>query len=71
MRLRDDYVEDAAAGWPAGTASWNGGTAFRMTLPHVAFNRRIGEFNAIHTDTEGAISVARMAGMPGSDAAVA
>jgi benzoyl-CoA 2,3-dioxygenase component B len=39
-------------------ARWNRvldrtGTAFRITLPHVAFNRRIGEFSAIHTDTEG------------------
>ena len=56
MRLRDDYVEDAAAG----VARWNRvleriGTAFRMTLPHVAFNRRIGEFSAIHTDTAGTI----------------
>ena len=56
MRLRDDYVEDAAAG----VARWNrvlerAGTPFRITLPHVAFNRRIGEFSAIHTDTEGNI----------------
>jgi benzoyl-CoA 2,3-epoxidase subunit B len=56
MRLRDDFVEDAAAG----VVRWNrvlerAGTAFRMTLPHVAFNRRIGEFNAIHTDTDGQI----------------
>ena len=56
MRLRDDFVEDAAAG----VKRWNrvlegAGSAFRMTLPHVAFNRRIGEFSAIHTDTEGAI----------------
>jgi benzoyl-CoA 2,3-epoxidase subunit B len=54
MRLRDDYVEDAASG----VTRWNRvleriGTAFRITLPHVAFNRRIGEFSAIHTDTEG------------------
>lgn len=54
MRLRDDYVEDAAAG----VVRWNRvlertGTAFRITLPHVAFNRRIGEFSAIHTDTQG------------------
>jgi benzoyl-CoA 2,3-dioxygenase component B len=26
---------------------------FRITLPHVAFNRRIGEFASIHADTEG------------------
>jgi benzoyl-CoA 2,3-dioxygenase component B len=56
MRLRDDYVEDAAAG----VTRWNRvleriGTAFRITLPHVAFNRRIGEFSAIHTDTAGKI----------------
>jgi benzoyl-CoA 2,3-dioxygenase component B len=56
MRLRDDYVEDAATG----VTRWNRvleriGTQFRMTLPHVAFNRRIGEFSAIHTDTEGNI----------------
>jgi benzoyl-CoA 2,3-dioxygenase component B len=56
MRLRDDYVEDAAAG----VVRWNrvlerAGTAFRITLPHVAFNRRIGEFSAIHTDTNGVI----------------
>jgi benzoyl-CoA 2,3-dioxygenase component B len=56
MRLRDDYVEDAAAG----VVRWNrvlerAGTAFRITLPHVAFNRRIGEFSAMHTDTSGAI----------------
>jgi benzoyl-CoA 2,3-epoxidase subunit B len=56
MRLRDDYVEDAANG----VVRWNRvlerkGTAFRITLPHVAFNRRIGEFSAIHTDTEGNI----------------
>ncbi|MFL5284869.1 MAG: benzoyl-CoA 2,3-epoxidase subunit BoxB [Rhodopila sp.] len=54
MRLRDDYVQDAAAG----VARWNrvlehAGIDFRITLPHVAFNRRIGEFSAVHTDTEG------------------
>ncbi len=56
MRLRDDYVEDAATG----VGRWNRvlertGIAFRITLPHVAFNRRIGEFSAIHTDTDGNI----------------
>jgi benzoyl-CoA 2,3-epoxidase subunit B len=54
MRLRDDYVEDANAG----VTRWNrvierAGFAFRLSLPHVAFNRRIGEFAAIHADTEG------------------
>jgi benzoyl-CoA 2,3-dioxygenase component B len=55
MRLRDDYVADAASGierW------WNriierAGIAFRFRLPHVAFNRRIGEFAAIHADLDG------------------
>jgi benzoyl-CoA 2,3-dioxygenase component B len=55
MRLRDDYVADAASGierW------WNriiarAGFAFRFRLPHVAFNRRIGEFAAIHADIDG------------------
>jgi benzoyl-CoA 2,3-dioxygenase component B len=56
MRLRDDYVEDATTG----VTRWNRaldrvGTAFHITLPHVAFNRRIGEFSAIHTDVEGNI----------------
>jgi benzoyl-CoA 2,3-dioxygenase component B len=56
MRLRDDYVADAAAG----VNRWNrvfvqSGIDFRITLPHVAFNRRIGEFAAVHTDTEGRV----------------
>jgi len=56
MRLRDDYVEDAQAG----VNRWNrvierAGVPFRLTLPHVAFNRRIGEFAAIHADTDGAL----------------
>ena len=57
MRLRDDYVADAQSGierW------WNriierAGIAFRITLPHVAFNRRIGEFAAIEADPQGNI----------------
>ncbi|MEA2775168.1 MAG: benzoyl-CoA 2,3-epoxidase subunit [Acetobacteraceae bacterium] len=56
MRLRDDYVEDAAAG----VVRWNlvlerSAIGFRITLPHVAFNRRIGEFSSIRTDTDGNI----------------
>jgi benzoyl-CoA 2,3-dioxygenase component B len=54
MRLRDDFVEDANAG----VTRWNrvlerAGLEFRLRLPHVAFNRRIGEFAAIHADTDG------------------
>jgi benzoyl-CoA 2,3-dioxygenase component B len=57
MRLRDDYVADAQSGvdrW------WNriierSGIDFRIALPHVAFNRRIGEFAAIEADPSGNI----------------
>ncbi len=54
MRLRDDFVADANAG----VNRWNrvlerAGFEYRLRLPHVAFNRRIGEFSAIHADTEG------------------
>ncbi|MBV9757876.1 MAG: benzoyl-CoA 2,3-epoxidase subunit BoxB, partial [Alphaproteobacteria bacterium] len=55
MRLRDDYVADASS---AIERWWNriierAGFDFRIRLPHVAFNRRIGEFAAIETDPEG------------------
>jgi benzoyl-CoA 2,3-dioxygenase component B len=54
MRLRDDYVVDAAGG----VSRWNkviekAGIDCKLTLSHVAFNRRIGEFAALHTDPEG------------------
>jgi benzoyl-CoA 2,3-epoxidase subunit B len=57
MRLRDDYVADARSGverW------WNrivgrAGFAYRLKLPHVAFNRRIGEFSRIAADPAGNI----------------
>ncbi|HLY44185.1 MAG TPA: benzoyl-CoA 2,3-epoxidase subunit BoxB [Stellaceae bacterium] len=57
MRLRDDYVTDALSGverW------WNriiarAGFDYRLHLPHVAFNRHIGEFAAVHADPEGNI----------------
>lgn len=56
MRLRDDYVNDASGG----IARWNkiiekSGVDFALTLPHVAFNRRIGEFAAIEANPEGEI----------------
>ena len=59
MRLRDDYVADAAAG----VARWNrvfdrAGIDFRLTLPHVAFHRHIGEFASVRADTQGAILTA-------------
>jgi benzoyl-CoA 2,3-dioxygenase component B len=57
VRLRDDYVKDAASGierW------WNriiarAGYAYRLSLPHVAFHRQIGEFAAIQADPAGNI----------------
>jgi benzoyl-CoA 2,3-dioxygenase component B len=54
LRLRNDYVQDCASG----ITRWNrviekSGLDFRLALPHVAFNRHIGEFANIHTDTQG------------------
>ena len=54
MRLRDDYVKDAAGG----VNRWNNilkkeGIDFEITLPHVAFHRHQGEFSAIHADPDG------------------
>ncbi len=59
MRLRDDYVVDAAGG----VSRWNkviekAGIDCKLTLSHVAFNRRIGEFASLHTDPEGKLMTA-------------
>ena len=56
MRLRDDYVRDAAGG----VGRWNkaiqkSGIEFKLTLPHEAFHRQIGVFAAIKADPEGNI----------------
>ena len=56
MRLRDDYVQDCQGG----VGRWNkviekAGIPFRLALPHVAFNRKIGEFAAIEADPEGRV----------------
>ncbi len=56
MRLRDDYVDDAQGN----VTRWNkviakSGIDFTLTLPHVAFNRRIGEFSRAHLDPSGRI----------------
>ncbi len=56
MRLRDDYVQDCQGG----VNRWNkviekAGIPFRLALPHVAFNRKIGEFSRIHADPEGRV----------------
>jgi benzoyl-CoA 2,3-dioxygenase component B len=56
MRLRDDFVEDCEGG----IGRWNkvlerAGIDYRLRLPHLACNRRIGEFAKIHADSEGNI----------------
>jgi benzoyl-CoA 2,3-epoxidase subunit B len=55
MRLRDDFADDCAGG----LNRWNkvietAGVNFALKLPHVAFNRRIGEFARAHVDPDGA-----------------
>lgn len=59
MRLRDDFVADAAVG----LRKWNAiiaraGFAFRLTMPHIAFNRRIGEFAGVTADPTGRLLTA-------------
>jgi benzoyl-CoA 2,3-dioxygenase component B len=54
MRLRDDYLHDCENG----IARWNRviekhGVPFRIKLPHVAFNRQIGEFSGVEADVDG------------------
>lgn len=56
LRLRDDYVADCQGG----VNRWNkaiekAGIQFQLRLPHVAFNRRIGEFSGIHATPDGAL----------------
>ena len=56
MRLRDDYVRDAAGG----VGRWNkaiakAGIDFELALPHEAFHRQIGVFSAIKADPDGNI----------------
>ena len=56
MRLRDDYIRDAAGG----VSRWNkqidkAGVGFKLELPHEAFHRQIGVFSAVHADPHGKI----------------
>lgn len=56
MRLRDDFMADTEGG----IMRWNkvierAGLDFRLTLPHVAHHRQIGEFASIKADTDGNI----------------
>jgi benzoyl-CoA 2,3-dioxygenase component B len=55
-RLRDDFVEDCHGG----VRRWNRfiadeGVDFEITLPHIAFNRKIGEFRDIHVSPDGEV----------------
>jgi benzoyl-CoA 2,3-dioxygenase component B len=53
-RLRDDFMDDCLAGigrWNKEIASH--GIDFRITLPHVAFNRGIGEFTDLSVSPTG------------------
>lgn len=55
-RLRDDFMEDCQGGinrWNRTIADH--GIEFEITLPHVAFNRQIGEFSDLAVTPEGAI----------------
>jgi benzoyl-CoA 2,3-dioxygenase component B len=68
MRLRDDYVADCAAG----VGRWNkiiekAGFDFRIRLPHVAFNRHIGEFRGMNVDPDGKLQDSPPTGFLPSD----
>ena len=54
--LRDDFIKDSAGG----IGRWNkviekAGLAFRLTLPHKAFNRHIGTFSGVRVSPEGRV----------------
>jgi benzoyl-CoA 2,3-epoxidase subunit B len=56
MRLRDDYIKDAAGG----VKRWNAiirktGIEFELVVPHQTFHRQIGEFSTIKANPEGQI----------------
>jgi benzoyl-CoA 2,3-dioxygenase component B len=58
-RLRDDFMEDCAGG----IARWNRELSsrnidFELRLPHVAFNRAIGEFARLSVSPEGKVITA-------------
>jgi benzoyl-CoA 2,3-dioxygenase component B len=53
-RLRDDFVDDCLSG----IGRWNReisqrGIDFELRLPHIAFNRKVGEFADLHVDPAG------------------
>jgi benzoyl-CoA 2,3-dioxygenase component B len=56
MRLRDDYTKDCQGG----VSRWNriiekAGIKFALTLPSVAFNRKIGEFRDVEASPDGKV----------------
>ncbi len=56
MRLRDDYIRDAAGG----VGRWNkiiekAGIEFELKMPHQAFNRKIGVFAGLKFDPDGVL----------------
>jgi benzoyl-CoA 2,3-epoxidase subunit B len=56
MRLRDDYINDAAGGlkrWNAAIAKI--GVDFELKLPHPGFHRQIGVFSAVKMTPEGEV----------------
>jgi len=58
-RLRDDFMEDCLGGirrWNKEIASH--GVDFEITLPHVAFNRNIGEFTDLSVSPAGEVITA-------------
>ena len=55
-RLRDDFLADVAVGVERlNRVIRNFGTDFRITLPHVAFNRRIGAFAELDVTPQGEV----------------
>jgi benzoyl-CoA 2,3-dioxygenase component B len=54
--LRDDYIRDSSAG----VNRWNkviekAGIAFRLSVPHKAFNRHIGSFAGLRVSPDGRV----------------
>ena len=56
QRLRDDYIEDVKIGIARINRVIAGFSVdFEVTLPHPAFNRRIGSFSEVHVTPEGKV----------------
>ena len=54
--LRDDYIKDSVGG----VDRWNkviekAGIDFRLTVPHKAFNRKIGPLSSVHISPDGRV----------------